>query len=117
KVYPWGDVRSTRAQGRGSSRGEYMANYKRSRGDNMGTVGGLNDNADIPAPVYSYMPNAFGLYNMAGNVSEWVLDVYRPTSHQDVEDFRPFRGNVYTRNVYEEDFTLSEKDSLGMLTK
>src|SRR5690606_14536322 len=116
KAYPWGDSRSPRAQ-TGGNRGEYMANYKRGRGDNMGVAGGLNDNADIPAPVYSFKPNAFGLYNMAGNVSEWVLDVYRPTSHQDVNDFRPFRGNVFYKNAYESDGMLSEKDSLGRLTK
>lgn len=116
KAYPWGDSRSPRAQA-GGNRGEYMSNFKRGRGDHMGVAGGLNDNADIPAPVYSFKPNAFGLYNMAGNVSEWVLDVYRPTSHQDVNDFRPFRGNVFTKNVYESDGMLSEKDSLGRLSR
>ena len=55
-----------------------MANFKRGRGDNMGVAGNLNDNADITAPVRSYWPNDYGLYNMAGNVSEWVMDVYRP---------------------------------------
>lgn len=117
KVYPWGDVRSPRYQNRGSYRGEYLANYKRSGGDAMGVAGGLNDNADRPAPVYSYSANAFGLYNMAGNVSEWVLDVYRPTSHQDVNDLNPFRGNEFYKNTYETDGTLSEKDSLGNFTK
>lgn len=117
KVYPWGDVRSTRAQGRGESRGEYMGNYKRGRGDYMGVAGGLNDNADGPAPIYSFQPNAFGLYNMAGNVSEWVLDVYRPTAHMDVDDRNPFRGNEFYKNAYEADGTLSEKDSLGHLMK
>jgi formylglycine-generating enzyme required for sulfatase activity len=32
---------------------------------------------------------------MAGNVNEWVQDVYRPLSSQDVSDFRPFRGNQF----------------------
>jgi hypothetical protein len=32
---------------------------------------------------------------MAGNVSEWVQDIYRPNSLDDVADFNPFRGNVY----------------------
>jgi len=32
---------------------------------------------------------------MGGNVNEWVSDVYRPMSHQDVSGFRPYRGNVF----------------------
>jgi formylglycine-generating enzyme required for sulfatase activity len=59
-------------------------------------AGALNDNADITAPVFSYEPNDFGLYCMAGNVNEWVADVYRPMSFTDVEEFNPHRGNVIT---------------------
>lgn len=75
--------------------GQMLANYKRSNGDNMGTAGYLNDAGDITTPVYSYWPNDYGLYNMAGNVSEWVMDVYRPLSLTDNDDFRAFRGNVF----------------------
>lgn len=117
KNYPWGDVRSTRAQARGSYQGEFLANYRRGKGDFMGSPGGLNDNADATAPVYRYSPNAYGLYNMAGNVNEWVLDVYRDNSHMDVNDHRPFRGNEYTKNVYEDDYTLTDKDEWGNLVK
>ena len=86
--------------------GMMLANFKRGRGDNMGVAGKLNDNADITAPVFSYWPNDYGLYNMAGNVSEWVMDVYRPLSMEDVQDFRPFRGNVYKTK---------ERDNEGLL--
>jgi len=115
--YPWGSKNTTRFGLRNEYQGEFLGNFKRGDGDNMGVAGGLNDNADIPAPVRSYKPNAFGLYNMAGNVSEWVLDTYRPTSHEDVNDFRPFRGNVYEQYQHQEDGTLQEKDSLGHLLK
>lgn len=113
-IYPWGNATDIRYGLRNSYQGEFLANFKRGRGDAMGVAGGLNDNADIPAPVYSYQPNAYGLYNMAGNVSEWVLDTYRPQSHDDVSDFRPFRGNVYDGyRRLAEDNSLEERDTLG----
>jgi sulfatase modifying factor 1 len=43
-------------------------------GNYMGTPGKLNDAADITVPVLSYFPNEFGLYNMAGNVEEYVAE-------------------------------------------
>ncbi len=94
KVYPWNGlgVRSPNKK----TRGMILANFKRGQGDNAGVGGYLNDKADITAPVRSYPPNDFGLYNMAGNVSEWVKDTYRQTSFEEVEDFNPFRGNEYT---------------------
>jgi len=117
-VYPWGPRDGVRSGARTAQQGEILGNFQRGRGDAMGVAGGLNDNADIPAPVFSYKPNAFGLYNMAGNVSEWVMDTYRPMTYQDAEDFRPFRGNVYDayRRI-DEDNSLEEKDSLGNLTR
>ena len=93
-----------------------MANFKRGRGDNMGVAGNLNDNADITTDVRHYWPNDYGLYNMAGNVSEWVLDVYRPVTEQTTTtDHRPFRGNVYQTAARDEDGFLAEKDSLGRM--
>lgn len=95
--------------------GMMLANFKRGRGDNMGVAGRLNDNADVTAPVYSYWPNDYGLYNMAGNVSEWVMDVYRPLTNEDMSDFRPHRGNVYKEYQRDEEGAVAEKDSLGKI--
>ena len=65
-------------------------------GDYMGVAGFLNDGYEISAPVKSFQPNDYGLYCMAGNVNEWVQDVYRPNSSMDYSEFQPLRGNVYT---------------------
>ena len=46
---------------------------------------------------------------MAGNVSEWVLDVYRPLTSEDVDEFRPFRGNVFKTKVLNASGSIDEK--------
>ena len=107
RIYPW-DGTSTReselrrasflrnGENVSMSRGDFKANFMRGSGDMMGIAAGpLNDGADITAPVTAFMPNDYGLYNMAGNVSEWVMDVYRPLNSMDMEAFRSFRGNQF----------------------
>lgn len=89
RLYPW-DGHSLRNP-YGKSMGYFLANFKRGRGDYAGIAGKLNDGAMIPTYVYDYPPNDFGLYNMSGNVNEWVQDVYRPLSFQDVQDMNPVR--------------------------
>jgi len=104
KIYPWAG-----SQARNPSKkelGQMQANFVRGRGDMMGTSGSLNDRATITAPVDSYYPNDFGLFNMSGNVNEWVLDVYRSTSYDDVAEYNSFRGNKYlTPKVSNQDST------------
>ena len=95
RLYPW-NGHYIRNDSRSVERGMMMANSVRGRGDYMGTAGYLNDKADITAPVKSYWPNEYGLYCMAGNVNEWVMDVYRDLTFEDMDEFRPFRGNVFT---------------------
>ena len=43
---------------------------------------------------------------MAGNVAEWVADVYRPIVDDEFNDFNYYRGNVYTKNAINEDGTV-----------
>jgi formylglycine-generating enzyme required for sulfatase activity len=109
KTYPWTGhyVRNDNSGGR--YYGQFNANFVRGRGDYMGVAGALNDNAEITAPVYAYAPNDFGLYNMAGNVSEWTMDVYRPLSPEDKSEFRPFRGNVYKTKVLNSEGRIDQK--------
>jgi len=96
KLYPWNGhiIRSDNK----NSLGEIVANVKRGRGDLMGVAGNLNDAGFIPTPVFSYWPNDYGLYNMAGNVNEWVADIYRPLSFEDLTEYNPYRGNVFKNN-------------------
>lgn len=95
RTYPWDGHYTRNDNSRERSYGQMNANFARGRGDYMGVAGNLNDGASSTAPVYEYAPNDYGLYNMAGNVNEWVMDVYRPYNSVDAEEFRPFRGNVY----------------------
>ncbi len=114
RYYPW-DGHGLRNPDK-QNRGLFMANFVRGKGDYMGVAGYLNDNAAPTAPVDSYWPNDYGLYCMAGNVNEWVLDVYRPLSHLDVDDFNPFRGNVFKTLVRNKDGSLVDKnDTTGKM--
>ncbi len=115
RIYPWDghNVRNSNKR----NRGKMMANFRRGEGDMMGVAGDLNDNASITAPVNSFWPNDYNLYCMAGNVNEWVRDVYRPSSHEDVDEFNPFRGNVFEKYVRNEDGSIASRDSLGRLRK
>ncbi len=113
RLYPWNGAILRNPEP--AVQGKMMANFVRGRGDMMGTAGELNDGADFCAPVHSYWPNDFGLYCMAGNVNEWVMDVYRPTSFQDVNEFRPFRGNVFKTQVRNAEGSIATKDSLGRI--
>lgn len=113
RIYPWnGTVLRTDDK---KYYGAFVANFKRGRGDYMGVAGNLNDGSDIPQDVGSLWPNDYGLYNMAGNVAEWVLDVYRPLSFEDMSDYAPYRGNVFKTKVTDAEGYLVPKDSLGRL--
>ncbi|MDM9632287.1 gliding motility lipoprotein GldJ [Robiginitalea aurantiaca] len=101
KKYPWeGDY--TR-NGQRVGRGDQLANFKQGKGDYGGIAGWSDDGADITAPVMSYKPNDLGLYDMAGNVAEWVADVYRPIVDDEISDFNYYRGNIFMKKAIGED--------------
>ena len=93
RLYPW-DGRTIRSSKRGRV-GKFQANFKRGRGDYAGIAGALNDAGFVTMNIYEYAPNDFGLYNMAGNVNEWVYDIYRPLNFQDMEDLNPIRKSDF----------------------
>ncbi|MCB8964607.1 MAG: SUMF1/EgtB/PvdO family nonheme iron enzyme [Bacteroidales bacterium] len=112
RIYPWNghNVRNAEAK----SRGQMMGNFVRGRGDYMGLAGNLNDENTFPGSVKSYWPNDYGLYCMAGNVNEWVLDVYRPQNFEDFDEIRPYRGNVF-KTPFDDKGQIARKDSLGRI--
>lgn len=101
KKYPWngGYTRTSKR----IVKGDHLANFKQGKGDYGGIAGWSDDGADITHVVKSYPPNDFGLYDMAGNVNEWVADVYRPRVDDEANDFNYYRGNVYMKNKIGED--------------
>ncbi|MDD4644800.1 MAG: SUMF1/EgtB/PvdO family nonheme iron enzyme, partial [Bacteroidales bacterium] len=115
RIYPWrGNY--TRNEDK-SERGSIMANFVRGRGDYMGVSGSLNDGYPYTSPVKTYAPNDYGLYDMAGNVNEWVLDVYRPLSSIEMDELSPYRGNVFTVPQKDAEGNIVEKDSLGRIPR
>lgn len=67
--YPWGGPYAM------DDRGCFLANFKPARGDYAA------DGALYTVEADSYAPNGFGLYNMAGNVSEWTASSYDQSSY------------------------------------
>ncbi len=60
-----------------------LENFKQEEGVYTG------DGASFTLPVMAYAPNDYGVYNMVGNVAEWVLDAYSPSAFAFVSDVNP----------------------------
>lgn len=75
--YPWGGPYTK------NDRGCFMANFKPLRGDYAA------DQALYTVEAQSYEPNDYGLYNMAGNVAEWVFSSYEPGSYEYSSSMNP----------------------------
>ena len=75
--YPWGGpyIRN--------SRGCFLGNFKPMRGNYM------DDGGFYAVKVTSYWPNEYGLYNMAGNVSEWTSNAFDESAYNFSHDLNP----------------------------
>ncbi|MCB1647729.1 MAG: SUMF1/EgtB/PvdO family nonheme iron enzyme, partial [Pseudomonadales bacterium] len=102
--FPWGDAMPPV---------DVSANYADETAENMVpyTISGYNDTFRGPAPVGSFEPNAFGIYDLAGNVSEWIHDVYSLDLQRDTltdpmgpetGEYHVIRGSSYTHGRFSE---------------
>ncbi|MDB0043451.1 gliding motility lipoprotein GldJ [Flavobacteriaceae bacterium] len=96
KKFPW-EGEYTRS-GKRKNMGDQLANFKLGKGDYGGIAGWSETGAGITSEVRAYPPNDFGLFGMAGNVAEWVADVYRPIIDEEMNDLNYFRGNLYYKS-------------------
>jgi formylglycine-generating enzyme required for sulfatase activity len=86
-IYPWPGFEPRNEEGK------YLANYNPGRG------GYAADGYAFTAPVDAFPPNAWGLYNVSGNVAEWVRDAFTP-SYSNLSDFNPlYESSEETRRV------------------
>ncbi|MFY9243724.1 MAG: gliding motility lipoprotein GldJ [Polaribacter sp.] len=111
KKYAW-DGKYTRDKSK-RNKGDQLANFKQGNGEYSGLPGWSSDGADIPNKIKSYPPNGFGLYDMSGNVAEWVADVYRPIIDNEANDFNYFRGNIFTKKMIDSEGNVVFADGDG----
>ena len=109
KKFPW-DGEYTRS-GKKRNLGDQLANFKLADGDYGGIAGWSEVGSGITTSVRAYPPNDFGLYGMAGNVAEWVADVYRPIIDEEANDFNYYRGSVFRNPTIGEDGKLNTIDA------
>jgi sulfatase modifying factor 1 len=75
--YPWGGPYTRNIQGC------FLANFKPLRGNY------IDDGNVYTGKVGSYIPNEYGLYDMAGNVAEWTRGAFHPSSYIFQHDLQP----------------------------
>ncbi len=71
-IWPWEGNTIRMENCKKKDEGKYRLNVKKGKGDLGGIASQLNDAGFITIPTYSYWPNTIGLYNICGNVAEWV---------------------------------------------
>jgi formylglycine-generating enzyme required for sulfatase activity len=86
-LYPWGSMYNA------NSSGCFLANFKPQRGDYA------LDGFSRTSPVAQYEPNDFGLYDMAGNVAEWINDAFDENAYETTHDLVP----TYHQHVAKKD--------------
>ena len=78
-LYPWGSYYTR------NESGSYLANFKPLRGNYVSD----SQNNVTTKKVANYLPNSYGLYDMAGNVAEWTSNAYDESSYEIMGDLSP----------------------------
>ncbi|MBL7811823.1 MAG: SUMF1/EgtB/PvdO family nonheme iron enzyme [Bacteroidetes bacterium] len=73
-LYPWPGTEYRFTEGKKREIGKIRMNFSRNAESLQGFASNLNDAGFITTPVFSYWPNDFELYNMCGNVAEWIAE-------------------------------------------
>jgi gliding motility-associated lipoprotein GldJ len=112
RIYPWNE-RGLRS-GPGARQGDFQANLKQNVNSPNGIASYEVLRGGPTAPVRYYKPNDFGLYGMAGNVNEWVADLYRSNTFMDADNSSPYMGGGYSQTTITSDGELA-RDSAGRI--
>ncbi|HAQ19925.1 MAG TPA: gliding motility-associated lipoprotein [Prolixibacteraceae bacterium] len=78
-LYPWGSYYTRNEEG------SYLANFKPLRGNYVAD----SQTSITTQKVANYLPNSYGLYDMAGNVAEWTTNAYDESGYEIISDFSP----------------------------
>jgi gliding motility-associated lipoprotein GldK len=76
-MYPWGSPYTR------NNKGCFLANFKPLRGNYV------DDGFLKPAPVGSFEPNDYNLYDMSGNVAEWTSSAFDEAAYSFTHDLNP----------------------------
>ena len=90
-IYSWGDGIKIRGEF-GEWNNKVLGNFFYQPGIYNGIPGETNK-INLNTDVFAFPPNILGVFDLDGNVAEWVADVYRSLGAQEYADFNPYRKN------------------------